>query len=67
MARKLVWFKNQNVHGFGCSECQWMFKSSGALIGNSLDEMKQKYEADRDKASAAHVCGKFPKANNPNK
>ncbi|MGC2764086.1 MAG: hypothetical protein WB607_01155 [Candidatus Acidiferrum sp.] len=67
MARKLVWLKNQNFHGFGCSECQWIFKSSGALIGNSLDEMKQKYEADRDKEFAAHVCGKFPKANNPNR
>lgn len=38
-----------------------------ALIGNSLDKMKRKYEADRDKVLAAHVCGKFPRANHPNK
>jgi hypothetical protein len=38
-----------------------------APIGNSLDKMGKKYEADRDKVFAAHVCGKFPRENNLNK
>ncbi|MGB7436399.1 MAG: hypothetical protein WBR26_05905 [Candidatus Acidiferrum sp.] len=63
MARKLVWIESQNFEGFGCSECQWLFKPSSPLIGKSLDEMKQAYEAERDKQFVAHVCAKFPRAN----
>ncbi|MGB7496728.1 MAG: hypothetical protein WBR26_16265 [Candidatus Acidiferrum sp.] len=59
--------KEPEFRGFGCSECQWLFKPTSPLIGKSLDQMKQAYEAERDKRFAAHVCAKFPKANNPNK
>ena len=62
MARKLVWIESQNFEGFGCSECQWVFKTTGPFIGKSLDKMKQAYEAERDKQFAAHICVKFPKA-----
>jgi hypothetical protein len=58
MPRKLVWIENQNFQGFGCSECNWMFRPASALVGGSLDEMKQKYEAQRDNEFAAHVCVK---------
>jgi len=62
MPRKLVWIERQNLQGFGCSECNWVFNPSGALVGESLDEMKQKYEAQRDKEFAAHVCAELPRA-----
>jgi hypothetical protein len=62
MSRKLVWIENQNFQGFGCAECNWVFKPSGVLVGESLDKMKQKYEAQRDKEFAAHVCVKHPRA-----
>jgi hypothetical protein len=65
MSRKLVWIENQNFQGFGCSECSWVFKPSGAYVGGSLDEMKQKYEAQRDKEFAAHVCAKHTRATRP--
>jgi hypothetical protein len=65
MPRKLVWIDKQNLQGFGCSECNWMFKPAGALVLESLDEMKQKYEAQRDKEFAAHVCVKHPGAARP--
>ena len=65
MPRKLVWIKNQNLQGFGCSECNWVFQTSDALLVESLDEMKQKYEAQRDKEFAAHVCVKHPRAARP--
>jgi hypothetical protein len=61
MPRQLVWIVKQNFQGFGCSECNWVFQSSGALFGQSLDEMKQNYEAQRDKEFSAHVCAKHPK------
>ena len=65
MARKLVWIETKNFEGFGCSECQWVFKSTSPFVGRSLDKMKETYEAERDKEFAAHVCAKFPRANKP--
>jgi hypothetical protein len=65
MPRKLVWIARWGFEGFGCSECNWVFKTSGAFGGESLDEMKQKYEAQRDKEFAAHVCAKHPRAMSP--
>jgi hypothetical protein len=62
MPRKLVWIENENLAGFRCSECNWIFKAPGPLVRESLDEMKQKYEAQRDKEFAAHVCVKHPRA-----
>ena len=56
MPRQLVWTKGQNFEGFGCSDCNWVFKSPGPFVGESLDEMKRKYEAQRDKEFALHVC-----------
>ena len=63
--RKLVWIEKQNFQGFGCSECNWVFKPSGAPLHESLDEMKQKYEGQRDKEFAAHVCAKHSRARTP--
>jgi hypothetical protein len=65
MPRKLVWVENRKFQGFGCSECNWVFNPSDALAGESLDEMKRKYEAQRDKEFAAHVCAKHPRATRP--
>jgi hypothetical protein len=65
MLRKLVWIESQSFEGFGCSECNWVFDPASALVGGSLDEMKQGYEAQRDKEFAAHVCVKPPRASRP--
>ena len=62
MPRKLIWIARQSFEGFGCSECNWAFKTSGAFGGESLDDMKEKYEAQRDKEFAAHVCANHPRA-----
>jgi hypothetical protein len=59
MPRTLEWIKRQNFQGFGCSECDWKFNPSGALAGDSLDEMKRKYETLRDKEFATHTCVKL--------
>jgi hypothetical protein len=65
MPSKLIWIETQSFQGFGCSECNWVFKSSGELVGESLEKMKEKYEAQRDKEFAAHVCDKHPRASVP--
>ncbi len=58
MPRRLEWIKSQDFQGFGCSECNWKFSPLGALAGDSLDEMKKKYEVERDKEFVAHFCVK---------
>jgi hypothetical protein len=66
MPRKLVWVtKGENCQGFGCSECDWVFKPSGRLVGNTMEQMKRKYEAECEQEFAAHVCAKFPRSPNP--
>ena len=65
MPRQLAWVEKQTFQGFGCSECNWVFKPSGAPVGESLDEMKQKYEAQRDKEFTAHLCDMYRSDANP--
>jgi hypothetical protein len=65
MPRLLVWIETDNFQGFACSECDWVFEPSGTLVGETLEEMKQSYEAQRDKEFAAHVCVKHPRTASP--
>jgi hypothetical protein len=67
MPRRLVWIESQKSASFGCSECQWLFKPTGTLIGKTLYEMKKDYEAERDNQFAAHACAKLPRGINPKK
>lgn len=62
MPRKLVYVEQPQFAGWGCSACAWVFKPSGPPSGESLDEMKQHYEGQRDKDFAAHVCAAYPRA-----
>jgi hypothetical protein len=64
MRRKLVWVEEQRFSGWGCSECAWVFNPSGPPTGDSLNEMKQNYEQQRDKDFAAHFCAEHPRAKN---
>jgi rubredoxin len=64
MRRKLVWIEEQRFWGWGCSACAWVFNPSGSPAGNSLDEMKQNYEQQREKDFAAHVCAQHPRVKN---
>jgi hypothetical protein len=56
MSRKLVWIEQQRFRGFGCSECGWRFKPSGAPTGTSFAEMMRNFELQRDKEFTSHVC-----------
>jgi hypothetical protein len=65
LPRKLVWIESQHFLGFGCSQCNWVFKPSGVLVGESLDKMKMDYEAQREKTFAARICAEHPKSTVP--
>jgi hypothetical protein len=67
MPRKLVWIENPNYQGYGCSECAWVFTASGPLVGNSIEEMKRRYETQRDEEFATHICAGHPKTTKPGK
>jgi hypothetical protein len=56
MSRKLVWIEKERFRGFGCSECDWRFRSSGAPTGKTFDEMLRSFELQRDKEFTSHVC-----------
>jgi hypothetical protein len=60
--RKLVEIQEKHYWGWGCSECAWLFRPLGPLVGQSIDDMKVHYEQLRDKAFASHVCAQHPKA-----
>jgi hypothetical protein len=59
--RKLVWVERQDFQGWACSECAWAFNPSGPLVGKSIDEIKMRYEQQRDKEFASHLCAEHPR------
>jgi rubredoxin len=61
MLRKMVWIERPNWEGWGCSECAWVFNPSDPPAGPSFEEMKQQFEAQRDKEFDRHVCAAHPK------
>jgi hypothetical protein len=64
MRREMVRVEKEDFRGWACSECAWKFKPSGVPTGNTIDEMKQEYERQRDKEFASHLCREHPTAKN---
>jgi hypothetical protein len=58
--RKIIWIKSAKSELWSCSRCAWAFKPSGPPHGNSLDEMMQNFERQRDQQFASHVCAEHP-------
>ncbi len=58
--RRLVWVKKQNFQGWACSECAWAFNPVGPLVGESIVEMMEHYEKQRDREFTSHVCAEHP-------
>jgi hypothetical protein len=54
-----------SFRGYGCSECGWVFTSSGPLVGDTIDEMTRQYESQRDSDFAGHVCAEYPRKIGP--
>jgi hypothetical protein len=64
--RTQIWIERPRFQGSGCSECGWLFKPPGPPTGDSLAQMKEIYERQRDKEFAAHVCSEHPRPKNTN-
>jgi hypothetical protein len=56
MAREMVSVKR--IEGWGCSDCDWIFTSSGTPLGNTIEEMKLNFVAHREMEFTSHVCTK---------
>ena len=59
--RRVVWIDEKRFQGFGCSECACVFRPSGSPTDNSFEEMKRKFELQRDREFSSHVCADHPK------
>jgi hypothetical protein len=62
MLRRLVWLNQDQFRGWACSACAWKFNPSDPLVGTSIDEMKRRYEAQRDREFEFHICAEHPRA-----
>jgi len=65
MHREMVWTESQSFQGWACSGCAWVFNPLGPPTGESLEEMKQNFELQRDKEFKSHVCNDHPRAKMP--
>jgi hypothetical protein len=59
--REMVWVEKGGFRGWACSVCAWNFNPSGMPMGNTVAEMKEKYERQRDEEFRSHLCAKPPK------
>jgi Fe-S oxidoreductase len=59
--REMVWVETEGFRCWACSECAWKFNPSGVPTGDTIDEMKQKYERQRDREFASHLCAGHPR------
>jgi len=61
MHRDMVWVEKERFRGWACSECAWEFKPLEMPTGNTIAEMKQHYERQRDAEFRSHVCAEHPR------
>jgi hypothetical protein len=57
----MVWIKTPRMEAWACFACAWAFRPSGPPVGNSLEEMMQNYELQRDNEFKSHDCAQCPK------
>jgi len=56
--RRMLWVKKLGLSCWGCSDCSWLFNPTSIPSGQSFDGIVRKFELQRDKAFAGHVCAK---------
>ena len=62
-SRHLAWVETSNMEAWTCAACNWAFLPSGPPLGESLEEMMENYERQRDMEFSSHVCAQHPKQN----
>jgi hypothetical protein len=61
-SRKLVWIEAQNVAGWGCSNCTWVFHSANLPIPNSFRELTSHAQRQLDNEFASHTGAEHPRS-----
>ena len=57
---EMVWVQRERFTGWACAGCAWEFHLSDIPAANTLAEIKQQYERQRDKEFASHLCAQHP-------
>jgi hypothetical protein len=65
MGREIVRISQERFQGWGCSARGWTFNPSTPLVGRSIEEMKRRFEVERDKEFRSHLCAAYPMAKKP--
>ena len=60
-SKSLAWVETTDLEAWTCTACAWAFLPSGPPVGDSLEEMMQNYEQQRDREFSSHVCAQHPK------
>ena len=61
-SRKLVWIEAQNVAGWGCSNCTWVFHPANLPIPNSFRELTSHAQRQLDNEFASHTGAEHPRS-----
>jgi ribosomal protein L37AE/L43A len=62
--RRMEWVQTAQMEAWTCSECLWTFHPVGPPVGDSIEEMKQDFERQRDNEFACHACADRPRLKN---
>jgi hypothetical protein len=57
--RELVWVEGQDIGGWGCSACAWMFKPSVGAVGASVRELIDDAQRQLEEEFLAHECTNY--------
>ncbi len=57
--RGMVWVEKAGFGVWACSACGWEFNPSLVPAGNTIAEIKQKYERQRDGEFGSHLCYEY--------
>ena len=60
--RKLVWVEGQQVAGWGCSNCAWVFHPSNLPSGKSLNQLTEHLHRQLADEFASHNCADYPRS-----
>ena len=55
-SRKLAWVEGQDVAGWGCCECAWVFYPTDLPNAKSLDELTNHLQRLLEEEFASHNC-----------
>lgn len=55
-SRKLVWVERQDIGGWGCSGCGWVFQATGETPSESLYEVRHYFQEKLYQEFDSHNC-----------